>query len=139
MKLVKLELLRPIEGHSQVRVKNMAKKIEESGIWQRPIVVEEKHMLILDGHHRYEVAKELNFSHILCEFFNYFDPQLEVWSLRADCEVSKDMVIQRAITGSIYPYKTAKHKFPRNVEKCMMPLAKLVKLCGETDSGILEL
>jgi len=139
MRLIKLELLKPIEGHSKIRVKNMAHKIKESGIWQRPISVEGENMLILDGHHRFEVAKILHLSHLPCEFFFYSDPNLKVWSLRDDCEVSKDLVIERSLAGNIYPYKTAKHGFPRAVNKCLLPLESLYKMCESAKGDIVEL
>ena len=128
MKFIDIGQLRPIEEHSSKRVLNIHKKMESKGIWERPISIEINNMLILDGHHRYQVAKLFEFNYIPCELFSYSDSGVEVWSLRKDCEVSKDLVIQRALSGNIYPYKTAKHKFPRIVEKCFLEISFLKSL-----------
>lgn len=122
MKLVKLTLLKHIEAFSPTRVANMTRKIRDRGILERPICVEENHWLILDGQHRYQVAKALGLKYIPCQLFDYSDEDLLVWSLRDDCEVSKELVIERSLSGNIYPYKTAKHKFPRKKLKPMIPL-----------------
>ncbi len=125
MKLVKLDLLRHIEGHSEKRVANMKRKMVDGGFWLRPICIERTYMLILDGQHRFEVANALGLKYVPCEFFDYSDVNLLVWSLRKECKVSKKLVITRALKGDIYPYKTAKHKFPKKVEKAMIPLKEL--------------
>ena len=103
----------------------MKEKMIERGVWEKPICIEENNLLILDGHHRYEVAKKLEFNYIPCVLFNYNNDDLIIWSLRNEHIVTKELVIERALSGNIYPYKTAKHKFPHKVEKCMIPLRKL--------------
>jgi len=127
MKLVRVELLKHIENFSHKRVNNMKEKMVKNGIWENPICIEENYRLILDGQHRYNVAIKLGFRYIPCEFFNYSDEKLFVWSLRKDCIVTKKLVISKALNGNIYPYKTAKHKFPYKIEKCLIPLDDLFK------------
>ena len=100
----------------------MKEKMLKKEIWEQPICIEKKYWLILDGHHRYNVAKQLGIKYIPCELFDYNDTNLLVWSLRKDLEVTKEFVIDRAISNNIYPYKTAKHKFPYTPKKCMLPL-----------------
>lgn len=125
MKLVNINLLKHIEGFSEKRVANMKRKMLESGVWERPICIEKNHFLILDGQHRFEVASKLGLKYIPCEFFDYNDESVIVWSLRKECVVTKELVIERSLSGNIYPYKTAKHKFPQKVEKIGIPLKKL--------------
>jgi hypothetical protein len=125
MRLVRIDLLKHIEAFSEKRVSNIKQKMLDSGIWQKPISIDQEHLLILDGQHRYEVALALGLKYIPCEFFDFNDDELLVWSLRKEYEVSKQLVIERALSGNIYPYKTAKHKFPRKVEKVMIPLEEL--------------
>lgn len=125
MKLVKVNLLKHIESFSPRRVANMQKKMLKSGIWEKPICIEKNHFLVLDGQHRFEIAKMLRLKYIPCELFDYYEKGLETWSLRKDCVVSKELVIKKALDGDIYPYKTAKHRFPRQIEKCMITLKKL--------------
>lgn len=125
MKLVNINLLKHIESFSEKRVTNMKQKMLKTGIWEKPICVEKKHFLILDGQHRFEIAKKLGLKYIPCEFFDYDDKNVVIWSLRKDYLVSKDLVINRALSGNIYPYKTAKHKFPQKINKCMIRLEEL--------------
>ena len=139
MKLIRLNLLKHIESFSEKRVANMRRKMETSGIWEKPISVERNHMLILDGQHRYEVARGLKLTHIPCELFDYEDEDLLVWSLRKECDVSKQLVIERSLSGNIYPYKTAKHKFPRTVEKVMIPLEDLRRHCKDAEQDIVAM
>ncbi len=127
MKLVRIELLNPIEDFSQKRVNNMKEKMVNSCIWQSPICIEKNYYLILDGHHRYNVAKILGFKYIPCESFDYKDKDVLVWSLRDEYLVTKKLVKNRSLNGDIYPYKTAKHKFPYKIEKCLIPLLDLSK------------
>ena len=139
MKLIRIDLLKHIEAFSEKRVVNMHRKMTESGVWEKPICVERNHMLILDGQHRYEVAQALGLTHVPCEMFDYSDEALLVWSLREECEVSKALVIERSLSSDIYPYKTAKHKFPRKVEKIMMPLAELEGQCQAARQSVVAL
>ena len=117
--LIEVEKLRPIEGHGKKRVERLKKKILEEG-WTKPIAIEKDNYLVMDGMHRLEVAKELNLTHIPCQLFAYKD--VEVWSLRKNHVVTREIVTRRALAGDIYPYKTAKHRFPQEIQACSFPL-----------------
>ena len=62
MKLVRIDLLKHIEDFSEKRASNMKEKMVQSGVWEKPICIEKNHFLILDGQHRFEVAKKLDFN-----------------------------------------------------------------------------
>ena len=123
VRLVDTDKLRAIEGHSKKRVKWLREKILSEGVWRRPLAVEKNHHLVLDGMHRLEVARSLNLATVPCLLFSY--NEVEVWSLRKKYEVSREAVIQRVLRGDIYPYKTAKHGFPRPIEMCSFQLEEL--------------
>ena len=135
-RLIQTDRLRHIEGFSETRVHNMKEKIVQKGIWEKPICIEKNHLLVLDGQHRVQVAKALNLKYIPCALFDYQDDGVVVWSLRKDCFVSKEEVIKRALKKNIYPYKTAKHKFPVPIQKCLIPLEKLFQL-NDTDGPLM--
>lgn len=116
MELIEISKLKPIEGHGKRRVQNIKRKILNDGVWNKPICVEKNYLLVLDGMHRFEIAKELGFVFIPCELFNYDD--VEVWSLRENHIVTREIVIKKALAGDIYPYKTVKHKFVSGVSGC---------------------
>ncbi len=109
VQLLPVEGLLHIEEFSPERVDSLYEKIKEEGVWTRPVVVERKDHLILDGQHRYEVAKRLGLSKIPAVVVDYKD--VPVWTLRKEERVTRTTVARRAKAGNIYPYKTVKHKF----------------------------
>jgi L-serine kinase (ADP) len=123
MKLIDPKRLRHIEGFSQRRVEWLRRKIVEEGVWTRPLCIERTHLLVLDGQHRMEVALALELRRVPCVLFDYDD--VEVWSLRTNHEVSRQRVIARSLEGDIYPYKTAKHRFPVEVAPVALSLESL--------------
>jgi len=112
-----------IEGHSEKRVTWLKKKILSEELWTRPLCVERTHLLVLDGHHRLAVSLSLGLACVPCELFDYGD--VEVWSLRDNHEVSRELVTERSVAGDLYPYKTAKHRFPREISTIAIALNEL--------------
>ena len=80
--------------------------------------------LVLDGQHRLEAAKRLGLARIPAVRVNYGD--VSVWSLRKEIKVSQKRVEKAVLKdGTIYPYKTVKHKFPFDVPDIHIPLEEL--------------
>ncbi len=126
VQLVEVASLCHIEGFSRRRVKWLAEKILREGIWTKPLGVERDHHLVMDGQHRMEAAIKLGLAVVPALLFSY--DEVEVWSLRpGKYEVSGDLVIRRSLSGDIYPYKTAKHRFPVEWPDLNIPLADLRK------------
>jgi hypothetical protein len=111
LQFIDVATLRHIEGFSPRRVAWLAKKIQSEGKWTKPVVVDRDYHLVMDGQHRMEVARALSLLAIPALVFDYEDVQ--VWSLRPrSYQVSCQEIRSRALSGQIYPYKTAKHRFP---------------------------
>ncbi len=123
MKLLDPKRLRHIEGFSEKRMEQIKKKILKEGVWTRPLCIESKHLLVLDGQHRMEIALSLGLARVPCQLFEYKD--VEVWSLRHNHEVSRELVVEKVLSEDLYPYKTAKHRFPGEIEKISIPLEQL--------------
>lgn len=123
VRLCSVSDLKPIEGHIEDKVPQLAAQIEHDGVWTQPVVIEEEHMLILDGHHRYQVALGMGLKRIPVVALSYDD--IELWSLRPECSVSREEVIARAISGDIYPKKTVKHDFKKVFPQVNTPLSEL--------------
>lgn len=99
-----------IEDFDNFRASKLKDIILEENAWTVPIIVEKEHHLILDGHHRFEVAKMLGFSKIPAIIVDYND--IDVWSLRKEFEINQNTVVEHAYKeNKIYPYKTVKHKY----------------------------
>ena len=115
--------LRHIEGFSARRVAWLQEKLLAEGRWIKPLAIEEEHNLVLDGQHRLEAALELGLRRVPVVRFAY--PTVEVWSLRPKYAFVWRDVVQRALSGDIYPYKTVKHRFPRPICTCNFTLEEL--------------
>lgn len=123
VKMINPKRLLHIEGFSKRRAEWLRKKILKEGVWTKPIAIERTHKLVLDGQHRTEVALALGLKRVPCALFDYDD--VEVWSLRKSCKVSRALVVERSLSGDIYPYKTAKHRFPEELPEIAVKLGKL--------------
>ena len=121
--LVSVDKLLPIEDHIQERADMLFEEISNSVWWTKPIVVEKENFLILDGHHRFDVAKKMGFKKIPVVYTSYND--VVVWSLRKSEYVDVPTVIKRAKNNNIYPNKTVKHKFPFSIPHCKIEISKL--------------
>jgi L-serine kinase (ADP) len=122
--LEKVNILIPMEKYIQRRKNLLTKKIKEEQVWTNPIIVEKENKVILDGHHRYAAACELGLNRVPVIYLDYND--VEVWSLRFNIKLSKKIIIKRALEKNIFDFKSTKHKFPRVIEKCNIPLNELV-------------
>ena len=102
------EKLNPIEDYDSDRVDWLKDKIKKEDIWTMPIAIAQEHNLVMDGHHRLQVALELNLNKVPCFIYSYND--IEPFSLRKEEKVSSKIIIENFLKSKIFPYKTAKHK-----------------------------
>lgn len=125
IELVSVVSLIHIESFSRKRVRWLANKIQRQGVWSVPIALDLEHNLVLDGQHRMEVAKTLGLKVIPAIRYNYSD--IKVWSLRRGISFHYKQVIENALIGNIYPYKTVKHVFPNGgLPACRFKLEELL-------------
>lgn len=110
IEIVQVERLRHIEGFSRKRVEWLVDKIQDEGVWTKPLALDFEFDLVLDGQHRMEAAKVLELR--LVPVVRYVYAEVEVWSLRPNHEFNWKRVTERALANQPYPYKTVKHRFP---------------------------
>lgn len=122
--MVPVSSLRHIEGFSAKRVAWLVEKIRREGVWDKPIAIDARHNLVMDGQHRMEAARALRLRRVPAVRFRY--SEVRIWSLRPK-QYGFDWreVTRRARSGDIYPYKTVKHAFPRALPRCELSLAEL--------------
>ena len=126
IEMVEVDQLKHIEGFSVKRVKWLKDKIVGEGIWSKPLALDDQYDLVLDGQHRMEVARSLGLKQIPAVKYSY--AAVKVWSLRpAKYEFTWETVVQRALQGDIYPYKTVKHAFPLPLPNCSIDLDELYR------------
>jgi hypothetical protein len=121
--LVPVSRLVHIEGYSDKRVAWLMQKIVEEGVWTKPLALDDRHGLVLDGQHRMEVALRLGLLHVPAVAVAY--ATVAVWSLRPNHAFDWERVTERALAGKPYPYKTVKHRFPFALPPCAIPLSEL--------------
>ncbi|PDT34698.1 hypothetical protein ATY30_02625 [Sinorhizobium americanum] len=99
--------------------------IIDKGRWTRPILVEHRHSVIMDGHHRYFCAGELDLSSVPCVLLSYDDPSLHVsyWSQPGPVDV--DRIIRAGLSGELMSFKTTKHRLQTALPCCSIDLDDL--------------
>jgi ParB-like chromosome segregation protein Spo0J len=126
--LIAPALLRPHEDIGVERLDKLVEEIQRAGFFYPPVLVDRTTRVILDGHHRWQASSRLGLVVVPCYTVDYFnDPTIHVISRRADIEVSKQSVIDMAISGRTYPRKTTRHTYdlPEWIEP--VPLARLLQ------------
>jgi L-serine kinase (ADP) len=112
IELIEVARLRPIEGHGPKRALWLEDKILSEGTWSVPLKIEGTRGLIMDGHHRFEVAKALGLKRVPAQIYSY--EHIHVFSLRPNITVTPEVIYDNYEKGIIFPYKTAKHVFPQD-------------------------
>ena len=99
VRLVPVEWLK---AHEEIKIKNMEKLLEMTLKWDgftKPLIADKAIRTILDGHHRFAVAKRLDFARIpaVCiDYLNDDSVELELWPASSLESISKQDVIDMA-------------------------------------------
>ena len=133
--IVKIEKLKPLEKVFPNHLKNLSEMIFRSKIIQTPIIADEKTGIVLDGSHRYVFFLQNGYIEAPVQFVDYNNENIRVGSmlihrLLVDNEnlISKSEVINRGLSGNIFPPRTTRHFFPfRKNEYINIPLENLKK------------
>lgn len=124
VQLVPTLSLLPSEEFSEERVQHVSQLITSSGRWTSKIALEEYSLVIMDGHHRFEVAKRLQLRFIPCLLLSY--RQVSVVSRRYDYDFVSEDIVNRGLNGRLFPPKTTRHVFSGNIcLDCDVPLLLL--------------
>lgn len=113
VRLVPVEWLKP---HEEIKTKNMEKLLQMTLKWDgftKPLIADKTTGTILDGHHRYAVANRLELARIPVVCIDYLEDQsveLELWPASELDSISKQDVIDMALSSNLYPPKTTRHR-----------------------------
>ncbi|MEW6376735.1 MAG: ParB N-terminal domain-containing protein [Thermodesulfobacteriota bacterium] len=101
-----------LKEHEEIKpdyLEELKNEILSDGILKMPIAVDRKTYIILDGHHRLHVLRKIGCKRIPVILIDYQSPEIEVIPYREGEMVTKEMIIQTALTGRRMPPKTSKH------------------------------
>lgn len=122
--LIRVDKLIPHENFDQNKVDNLSKKILSESKWSQPIIVDNQDYIILDGHHRYNVAIQLGLTQIPCLLVEYDDPRISVSSWRNSLFVDRQ-IVRKASTSILLPVKTSMHEFDFELPSTNFSIASL--------------
>ncbi|MDP6869213.1 MAG: ParB N-terminal domain-containing protein [Candidatus Poseidoniaceae archaeon] len=113
VQLVPISWLKP---HEEINVRGRDKLLDMTKRWKgytKPLLVDSETGTILDGHHRYSIGLVLNLRRLPAICVNYLQDEnvsVSLWP-GSDLEsITKDDVINMALSGKVYPPKTSKHE-----------------------------
>lgn len=103
-----------LKSHEEIRpelLDSLVDEIKTDGYLRKPVLVEDRYFVILDGHHRFEALKKLGCKRIPCYVVDYFDEaiHLTTWPGAKHTNVKKEDVLKMAADGRLYPPKTTRH------------------------------
>ncbi len=117
-----------LKSHEQIiedHVRELMDDIKKRGILIKPILVDAKTMIILDGHHRVEALRRLGRQFIPAVLVDYDDECVTVSSWRPYWKVSKDLVRRAGLSGCLLPPKTSRHKVCFEIPEVIYPIERL--------------
>jgi hypothetical protein len=118
--------LKPSEHINNGRAISLANKIEEDGIWRKPLIIEKNTRIVMDGHHRLEVGKILFLEKLPCIILTYDNPHISVTSWDDLTRlIDPKEIINAGETGVLLNYKSTRHVFSIPLPICNTNLNQL--------------
>ena len=127
--LVPLEVLRPHELTIPKKVDELEKMTHRWKAYVLPLVVDRNTGVILDGHHRHQVALRLGLKCLPCVQVDYQDDdsiELDVWPNCGRDSVSKVEVVQAGLEGELFQPKTSRHRLSDHLPPISVSLTRLL-------------
>ncbi|MDC9594782.1 ParB N-terminal domain-containing protein [Xenorhabdus sp. IM139775] len=125
MKLVNLKTLYPHEETDPVSLAILLDKINQEGQWTNPLIIDRYTRIIMDGHHRYNVAVILGFSVVPCYETSYSSKKVTVLDWKTGEPFCYKRIIDCVKSGRIFPPKTTRHYFTELFDKVRINLDEL--------------
>ncbi|PUA33000.1 MAG: hypothetical protein B9J98_02670 [Candidatus Terraquivivens tikiterensis] len=109
VKVVRIDELIEHEEIDPVHLEELRAEIVSDGYLKKSLAVDYKTMVILDGHHRYNILKGLGCSKVPVSFFDYDSPLILVEPGPLGLSVSKDVVREAGLKRRKLPPKSSYH------------------------------
>ncbi|MCA6220779.1 ParB N-terminal domain-containing protein [Photorhabdus antumapuensis] len=121
----KVSSLRQSEEVDSAAVKYLSDGIVENGIWNTVIPTEYNSGWIMDGNHRYNVAKNLGLKYLPVAKLCYTDTRVSVLNWKSGESFCLKSIGKCIKEGRVLPYKTTKHIFYPALPEISIPLDML--------------
>lgn len=129
VQLIPVEILKPHEQVIQKKVIQLEKMTMRWDAYTKPLLVDGATGTILDGHHRFEIAKRLGLQCLPCVVVDYLEDDsiaLMLWP-NSDREViTKQDVIDAGMSGDLMSPKTSRHLLSDDLPPISVPLSRLM-------------
>tara|TARA_B100000035_G_C20977298_1_gene543769 strand:+ start:192 stop:581 length:390 start_codon:yes stop_codon:yes gene_type:complete len=125
LRLIDMSLIYETEEHDASLALKLAESILIMENWTIPIAVEYSNLFIMDGHHRFNAAKNIGLKRLPCILMDYKSSGIKLHSWRSDIHVSIDSIFSMVRQGKKYPYKTTRHIFQPPIDEINVPLELL--------------
>ena len=107
--LLPIDVLKQHEQVLKYNVATVEHDLLRDGVIRDPIVVDRKTMIILDGHHRYNVLKHMGAAYVPVYLVDYASSAVQVHSWRPGVHISKDDVVRAGLSGHLMAAKSSRH------------------------------
>ena len=128
VELIPLEILRPHEQIIDSKVDQLERMTNRWNAYTKPLLIDRSTGTILDGHHRYHVARRLSLKCVPCVLIDYLEDdsiELDVWPNCGRESISKNEVITAAMKGELLLPKTSRHRLSDHLPPIAVPLSRL--------------
>jgi L-serine kinase (ADP) len=101
-----------LREHEEIRpdyLEALKNEILSDGILKMPICIDKNTCIILDGHHRLQALKRLGCKKIPCVLVDYQSKDISVIPWREGEKITKETIIDMALSGRKMSSKTSKH------------------------------
>lgn len=82
--------------------------------WTDPLLVHKDTKIIMDGHHRHQIAQRLNLKYIPCILTSYTNPYLKVYSYKDNSIFDNQLIIEAGESGKLFDIKSTRHQLEIN-------------------------
>ena len=125
-----MEILRPHELTRPKKVDELEKMTNRWNAYVLPLVVDMNTGVILDGHHRHQVALRLGLQCLPCVQVDYLGDEtveLDVWPNCGRGSITKEEVVQAGLQGDLFHPKTSRHRLSDHLPPISVPLSRLMQ------------
>ena len=117
-----------LKPHDEVKPRNVDTLHEMTLRWSaytKPLLVDRATGTKLDGHHRYQGGLRICLSRLPVIKVDYLEDEgieLDIWPASGLQSLTKQQVIDMALSNNVYPPKTSRHRFSDHLPPIAVPL-----------------